>query len=113
MRCIATWAQILAAVPKSRLMLKGRAYADATVAGRIRTIFARHGIEGRRLDLRGWTVSQATHLDTYRKIDIALGLEPFRLSLLNNVDSMVRFVDEVAHPGDGPVGAPTCLEAGW
>lgn len=29
---------------------------------------------------------------------IALELEPFKLSLLNNVDSMVRFIDEVNHP---------------
>ena len=33
-----------------------------------------------------------------KKVDIALELEPFRLSLLNNVDSMVRFVDECGHP---------------
>jgi len=31
-------------------------------------------------------------------IGIALELEPFKLSLLNNVDSMVRFIDEVNHP---------------
>jgi len=31
-------------------------------------------------------------------LQIALELEPFKLSLLNNVDSMVRFVDEVGHP---------------
>ena len=30
-------------------------------------------------------------------LKIALELEPFPLSLLNNVDNMVRFVDEVAH----------------
>src|SRR5205823_11241165 len=33
-----------------------------------------------------------------KKIDIALELEPFRLSLLNNVAAMVRFVDECDHP---------------
>src|SRR3989440_5249607 len=33
-----------------------------------------------------------------KRIDIALELEPFRLSLLNNIPSMVRFVDECAHP---------------
>jgi len=32
-----------------------------------------------------------------KKIDIALELEPFRLSLLNNVDTMVRFIDECDH----------------
>jgi sugar phosphate isomerase/epimerase len=31
-------------------------------------------------------------------LQIALELEPFKLSLLNNVDSMVRFLDDVGHP---------------
>jgi sugar phosphate isomerase/epimerase len=31
-------------------------------------------------------------------LQIALELEPFHLSLLNNVDSMVKFIDEVDHP---------------
>ena len=31
-------------------------------------------------------------------LQIALELEPFKLSLLNSVDSMVRFIDEVSHP---------------
>ena len=31
-------------------------------------------------------------------LEIALELEPFPLSLLNNVDEMVRFVDDVNHP---------------
>src|ERR1700740_229492 len=33
-----------------------------------------------------------------KKIDIALELEPFRLSLLNSVTAMARFVDECDHP---------------
>jgi len=31
-------------------------------------------------------------------LQIALELEPFKLSLVNNVDSMVRFIDDVDHP---------------
>src|SRR4051794_25822646 len=31
-------------------------------------------------------------------LEIALELEPFHLSLLNDIDSMVRFLDEVDHP---------------
>ena len=31
-------------------------------------------------------------------MDLALELEPFRLSLLNNVHEMVRFVDDCKHP---------------
>lgn len=33
-----------------------------------------------------------------RGVQIALELEPFPMSLLNNVDRMVAFIDEVAHP---------------
>lgn len=31
-------------------------------------------------------------------VQIALELEPFKLSLLNNVENMVRFIDDVNHP---------------
>ncbi len=48
-----------------------------------------------------WGIETCRRLGDYaakRKIDIALELEPFRLSLLNSVDSMARFVDECDHP---------------
>jgi D-psicose/D-tagatose/L-ribulose 3-epimerase len=46
-------------------------------------------------------VKNLRELGTYAEglgLQIALELEPFKLSLLNNVDNMVRFVDEVGHP---------------
>ena len=48
-----------------------------------------------------WAVETCRALGDYadkRNIDIALELEPFRLSLLNNIREMVRFVDDCAHP---------------
>ena len=48
-----------------------------------------------------WAIECCRRLGDYADrcgIDIALELEPFRLSLLNNVDSMARFIDECAHP---------------
>lgn len=48
-----------------------------------------------------WGLETCRRLGDYaakKKIDIALELEPFRLSLLNSIDAMVRFVDECAHP---------------
>src|SRR5262245_49087771 len=48
-----------------------------------------------------WGIETCRELGDYaakKKIDIALELEPFRLSLLNNVSEMVRFVDECNHP---------------
>ena len=48
-----------------------------------------------------WGIEGCRILGDYadrRNVDIALELEPFRLSLLNNIDEMVRFIDECAHP---------------
>ena len=47
-----------------------------------------------------WALETCRRIGDYadrRGVDIALELEPFRLSLLNNVDAMVRFVDECGH----------------
>jgi sugar phosphate isomerase/epimerase len=49
----------------------------------------------------GWGLETCRRIGDYadkRKIDIALELEPFRLSLLNSVETMARFVDECDHP---------------
>lgn len=49
----------------------------------------------------GWAIETCRQLGDYaesKKVDIALELEPFRLSLLNNVREMARFIDECAHP---------------
>lgn len=48
-----------------------------------------------------WAVEGCRELGDYAGqagIDIALELEPFRLSLLNNIDRMVAFIDECDHP---------------
>ena len=48
-----------------------------------------------------WGLETCRRLGDYadrKGIDIALELEPFRLSLLNNVAAMVRFLDDCQHP---------------
>ena len=48
-----------------------------------------------------WAIETCRILGNYadrKKIDIALELEHFRLSLLNSVTAMARFVDECNHP---------------
>lgn len=48
-----------------------------------------------------WALAACRRLGDYadrRGVDLALELEPFRLSLLNSVDAMARFVDECGHP---------------
>ncbi len=49
----------------------------------------------------GWAIETCRILGDYadkKNLDIALELEPFRMSLLNNVGEMVRFIDDCAHP---------------
>lgn len=49
----------------------------------------------------GWALETCRRLGDYAEkkgVDIALELEPFRLSLLNNVHEMARFIDECGHP---------------
>lgn len=48
-----------------------------------------------------WAVKNTRELGDYaaeKGIEIALELEPFRLSLLNNLKEMVRFLDDCNHP---------------
>jgi sugar phosphate isomerase/epimerase len=53
------------------------------------------------VDQWGWAIETCRILGDYadgKNLDIALELEPFRMSVLNNVGVMARFVDECAHP---------------
>jgi len=48
-----------------------------------------------------WAIDTCREIGDYaekKKVDIALELEPFRLSLLHNVDEMARFVNDCRHP---------------
>jgi FkbM family methyltransferase len=71
------WAQVLAAVPSSRLMLKS--FALSSVRGRARIVegFAAQGIPAERLDLVGWSAETQHHLELYNKVDIALDTFPY------------------------------------
>lgn len=75
--CLETWARILGQVPGSRLLLKARSFADAAVRQQYLDFFARNGVAGERLDLRGWTPTQAAHIEVLDEIDIALDPFPY------------------------------------
>jgi len=68
------WAQILKALPNSRLLLKDGCFEAAESRDRVVEAFAREGIEHSRLVLRGFS-SRSDHLATYGEVDIAL--DPF------------------------------------
>ena len=71
------WAELLRRLPKTHLLLKSRQLADDAVARTLRRAFEKRGIAGERLALRGWTAGPEAHLETYRRVDIALDPFPY------------------------------------
>lgn len=74
---VALWSDVLTAVPRSRLVIKSNALADARHAARQVERFARHGIDADRLNLVSHVASNREHLATYQRIDIALDPFPY------------------------------------
>jgi protein O-GlcNAc transferase len=75
---LALWAEVLRRIPDARLMLKYKElYHSAPVARRITGIFAGHGIDPARIDMRGAWDDREAHLALYHDIDIALDPFPF------------------------------------
>jgi len=70
-------AQILEAVPGSRLLLKAKPLGLRTVAENVRDRFRRRGIDPGRLVLRGWAAKAESHLAVYDEVDIALDSFPY------------------------------------
>ncbi|MBM3546512.1 MAG: tetratricopeptide repeat protein [Alphaproteobacteria bacterium] len=75
---IGLWAQVLNAVPGSRLLLKYlERYADPELSQSVAARFAAHGIDRQRLDLRAGRVSRFDQLALLGEVDIALDPFPF------------------------------------
>ena len=70
------WAQVLAAVPDARLILKWRTFNDEAFRQQITNAFIARGIHAERLELRGPSF-HADLLKEYADIDIALDPFPF------------------------------------
>jgi len=75
-KVVAIWAQILRQVPRSRLILKYKAYKDINVRNRYYALFAAHGIARSRIEFRKKTLPFFMMME-YGDIDIALDPFPF------------------------------------
>lgn len=73
---VALWAEVLNAVPDSRLFLKYQQLGEASVRQNTRDRFAAHGIKPERLILENY-VPRSSYLAAYQRIDIALDPFPF------------------------------------
>ena len=69
------WAQVLLAVPGSRLLLKTVSLADAATRRRLTDNFAELGVGAERLVLAPADATHSEHLNRYNQVDI--GLDPF------------------------------------
>lgn len=73
---MALWAQVLNAVPQSRLILKFRWGGDTQIQGVIRETFASHGIAPERIEVYG-RCHALEHLAWYHHVDIGLDTFPY------------------------------------
>jgi predicted O-linked N-acetylglucosamine transferase (SPINDLY family) len=75
-KVLESWAQILKAVPGSRLLLQSKPYADPQLADQYRARLAARGIDASRVELIG-RLSWRDHMETYNRVDIALDPFPY------------------------------------
>lgn len=73
---LACWAEILSRVPRSRLVMKGRAFGMAEVRRHFAEQFARLGVSSERIDWLGPSTHAALLAD-YAAVDIALDTTPY------------------------------------
>jgi protein O-GlcNAc transferase len=74
---IAVWAQILKAVPESRLLLKGSGFSETAMRESYLARCSRFGLDAGRLELIDRTPDTASHLALYRRVDVALDTFPY------------------------------------
>ncbi len=102
-RCLEAWANVLGHVGNSRLILKAKAFADPAVAERLLAFFADRNIHPDRIDLRGWTATQAEHQAIFREIDIALDTFPYG-GVISTCEALWMGLPVVSLMGDRVLG---------
>ena len=71
------WAQIMDAMPHSRLLLKGHGLADPSLTPALRSRLALLGVGEDRIELLGRTAGITEHLALYSRVDVALDTFPY------------------------------------
>ena len=92
------WAEVLASIPGSRLVLKWEGLDEQALHDRVSKLFAEAGLDISRLELRGHSPHQEM-LAEYGGIDIALDPFPF-CGGLTSCEALWMGVPVVTLPGD-------------
>ena len=71
------WAEVLKAIPTSKLLVKTKNFADKHIRQAFIERFAQLGIEANRLILIGYIRSAQGHLRTYQQVDLGLDTYPY------------------------------------
>lgn len=95
---VAVWAQILAAIPGSRLLMHYRGLEKPFIQGWIRESFAQYGVEPARLELNP-AVAHPELLGAYNRVDIALDTFPYSGGL-TTCEALWMGVPVITKPGD-------------
>ncbi|HCB31453.1 MAG TPA: hypothetical protein DEP50_12760, partial [Acinetobacter lwoffii] len=102
---VAVWAQILLRVPRSRLILKYKAFGDSAVRLRYKKLFAKHGIAQNRIEFRKNSIPFFMMME-YGDIDIALDPFPFTGGM-TSLFSLWMGVPIVSLAGELPISRQT------
>lgn len=97
------WANVLGHVARSRLILKAKAFADPAVSERLLAFFADRNIHPDRIELRGWTATQAEHQAIFREIDVALDTFPYG-GVISTCEALWMGLPVVSLMGDRVLG---------
>jgi protein O-GlcNAc transferase len=74
---LALWAEMLASIPDSRLLLKAKGFSDRETRDRVAGVFTGKDIDSGRIELVEHETSFSGHLGLYNRIDIALDPFPY------------------------------------
>jgi len=113
-RVVALWAKVVNAVPGAHLYVKNPSLDDPPTQERYRRLFAEHGVDRDRIELRGRTVEDGDHLALYGAVDIALDTFPYN-GTTTTCEALWQGVPVVTLAGDlhmSRVGASLLAAAG-
>jgi protein O-GlcNAc transferase len=74
---LSLWIKILKEIPKSRIVLKAKSFADKLTRELTAEKFIKESIDKERIELLPWISSSKKHLALYNKVDIGLDTYPY------------------------------------
>jgi predicted O-linked N-acetylglucosamine transferase (SPINDLY family) len=111
---VETWAQLLNRIPGTRLLLKGKSFADEATRASFLARLGERGVAAERVQLIGWLPSSTAHLALYEQIDVALDPFPYN-GTTTTCEALWMGVPVVTLRGDrhsGRVGASLLSQVG-